>query len=201
MKCFNFPNSNPLRQPADGGPNSSFTLIELVVVIAISGMISAMVLVNMRAGGRSTDLNSITEKMAGVIKQAQSMSLVGQKINNARSVGGYGIYVDTSTTPHSYKFFANTNNPTSGAGYYEYDASDTVIQNFSFLEQIDSTPTHVSIVFVPPRATIYVGKGSGGSILQLADRLLITLTHTAANFSNYIRVNSQGEVNVTKIDE
>ena len=49
----------------------SFTLIELMVVIAISGMIATMVFVSMRSGGRSGDVNATAEKLAGVIKQTQ----------------------------------------------------------------------------------------------------------------------------------
>ncbi len=175
----------------------AFTLIELMVVIAISAMVATMVFVNMRSGGRSGDINASAEKLAGVVKQAQMMSLSGKLINESRPVGGYGVYIDTLTSPHSYKLFADIFNVSNR----EYDSgNDTVIQTIEFGEQIESTPSQTSIIFVPPRGTIYVSAGEGGSLLTGSDTALILLQHIDANFYAYVRINSQGEIDVRKTE-
>ncbi len=178
--------------------NKGFTLIELMIVISISALIGGAVFVNMRVGGRSIDLNSSAEKMAGIIRQAQMMALSGKQINSSRPDGGYGVYFDISTTPDSYKLFANT----SEAGSYEYDVNDTEIQTFTLPEQVNMTPSDsiISIIFKPPYGPIYISSGSGGVPLTDTDRVLILLQHLDTNFYAYVRVNSQGEVDVRKIE-
>jgi len=175
----------------------AFTLIELMVVIAISAVVATMVFSNMRSGGRAGDVNASAEKLAGVVKQAQMMSLSGKLVDESRPTGGYGVYIDTLTSPHSYKLFADTFN----VGNHEYDSgNDTVIQTIEFGEQIDSTPSQTSIIFIPPRGTIWVSVGAGGSLLTGSDTALVLLQHIDANFYAYVRINSQGEIDVRKTE-
>lgn len=175
----------------------AFTLIELMVVIAISAMVATMVFSNMRSAGRSGDVNASAEKLGGVIKQAQMMSLSGKLIDGSRPAGGYGIYIDTTSSPHSYKLFADTFNVSN----HEYDSgNDTVIQTIEFGEKIESTPSQTSIIFIPPRGTIYVSSGVGGSLLTGSDTALILLQHIDINFYAYVRVNSQGEIDIRKTE-
>ena len=177
--------------------NHSFTLVELIVVVAITGIIAVMVFANMRSGGRSVDVNSAAEKLAGIIKQAQMMALSGKQISGSRPDYGYGVYLDTSTSPDSYKLFINDFNVNN----YEYDAgSDTVIQSFDLPEQISLTTNYTSIIFKPPRGEIWVSNGSGGSKLTGATTVLISLQHVDINFYAYVGVNSQGEIDVRKTE-
>ena len=171
----------------------SFTLIELLVVVAITGMIAGLIFANLRAGGHVSDINADAEKLSEIIKQAQMMSLSGKQIAGVRPDGGYGIYLDTSTSPHSYKLFVND----SLVSNYEYDASDTLIRQFYLVEQISfDSIGHTSILFIPPKGTIYVSTGTGGSVLSANS--LITLKHLV-NLYTYVEVNAQGQVDVRKI--
>jgi len=176
-----------------------FTLIELMVVVAITVIISTMVLANMKIGGRSRDVNSSAEKIAGVLKQAQMMALTGKTMGGARPDYGYGVYFDTSTDPDSYYLFVNDND---GANYQYDSGSDTIIQSFTLSRQVNfkTPPTYTSIIFVPPRKKVYVSNGAGGAELTGAEILLITLTHEDINFSAYVRINSQGEIDVRKTE-
>ena len=180
--------------------NKGFTLIEMMVVLAITGIVAAMVFANMRAGGRYMDTNSAAEKLGGVIKQAQMMALSGKRIGGSRSDQGYGVYLDTVTNPDydSYILFANTSNPEGHE--YEYDASDTIIQTFNFMDELSLTTDYTSIIFIPPYGTVYVSNGSGGSELTGSSTVSITLVHTDVNFYAWVGVNSQGEINVAKTE-
>ncbi len=170
-----------------------------MVVIAISAIVATMVFSNMRSGGRSGDVNASTEKLAGVIKQAQMMSLSGKLINESRPAGGYGIYFDTSTSPDSYILFADIF-PVAEVNY-EYDSgNDTIIQTINLGEQIGIIPSQTSIIFTPPKGIIYVSAGAGASLLTGSDTVLILIQHLDTNFYAYVRVNSQGEIDVRKTE-
>ncbi len=168
---------------------SAFTLIEMLIVIIITGIIASMVVANMRSGGRSIDIKSDAEKLAGIIKQAQMMSLSGEQFGSpaARPDGGYGVYVTTS----SYKLFINDNAPSS----HQYDdGSDTVVQSFDFTTGVEaSSIDHSYIIFVSPQGTIYVTPGNeltGGSTSS------IILEQTQETLHAYIKLNSQGNIDV-----
>jgi len=178
-----------------------FTLIELMVVVAISGIVATMVFTNMRSGGRSGDINASAEKLAGVIKQAQMMALSGKRIDEERPAGGYGVYLDTSTDPDSYILFADI----FGVDNHKYDSgSDTIIQTIELGEQISiSTVAGYSIIFVPPRNSIYVSIGTGinGEPFDVSDDpVVISLVHLDVNFYAWVGINSQGEIDVRKTE-
>jgi len=168
---------------------AGFTIVELIVVVAITAILAAMVFANMRHGGRTIDLNSDAEKLATVIKQAQMMALSGEKVDSSRADDGYGVYFDT---PNSYKLFANTY---SGPSHLYEDGQDMLIREFDLTAKVTVSPDDTSIIFVPPRGTIYVDGVLlvGGSISK------ITLTQTENDSKMCVEVNSQGKVDVYKL--
>ncbi len=74
----------------------AFTLIELIVVVAIVGLISGLFLAHYHSGEQVSDLQTYTQKIVSILKQAQSWALTGQETNGLRP--GYGIYFSDSQT-------------------------------------------------------------------------------------------------------
>ncbi|MDD5625896.1 MAG: prepilin-type N-terminal cleavage/methylation domain-containing protein [Patescibacteria group bacterium] len=170
---------------------TGFTLIELVVVISITALIAGMVFSNMRSGGRSVNINSDAEKLAGIIKQAQMMSLSGQQIGGVRP-DGFGVYV----TADSYKLFADTY---QSSNHLYTEGQDTVIQSFDFTQYVEASPTGTTIIFTPPQGIIYIFDPDHPSEGQLlTTNQLITLTQTEENLNAYVKVKAYGEVDVRK---
>ena len=166
---------------------AGFTLIELIVVVAITGIIATLVFANLKGGGRSMDLNSDTEKLAGVLKRAQMMSLSGERVDTTRPAG-YGVYITTA----SYKLFTDDN-----SNHQYDDGTDTIIQNFNFIANVEAKSIgHSYIIFVPPKGTVYV---TPGNKLTGSSTSLINLNQTDENLNAYVRINSQGEIDVRKI--
>lgn len=171
--------------------SKGFTLVEILVVIAITALISGMVISNMRKGGEVSDLRSSAQKLTEVVKQAQMMAFSGKQISGVRIDGGYGVYVNDTEDPSSYKLFVNDYQPDS----YAFESDDTVLKDFKlskdvFLSQVD----HYFIIFVPPGRNIYVGTTSPGTLLTSDS--LVTLKHEIGRYA-YIEINSQGRINLT----
>ncbi len=177
--------------------NKGFTLIEIMVVIAITALIGGMVLANMRSGGEVIDLKNSAQKLTEIIKQAQMMAYSGKQINGQRADYGYGVYVNDVSTPSSYKLFINDNNGTN----YAYSEGDTIIKEFHlsnniYLDAVD----HYFVIFVPPGRPpgekTYVGTTTSGSLLKdSGGRSLVHIKHKIGR-SAYIRINSQGRINL-----
>ena len=164
--------------------NQSFTIIEMIVVLSITVFLAALLTANMRSGGDSMDLTSEAQKLAGVIRQAQMMALTGKQIELSRQKYGYGVYVDST----SYVLFAND---FDGASYLYNDGDDTIIQSFSFPDNIEMTsPTDpFSVIFTPPLAEMHSSIGIGFS-------LNVVLTNTLINLNKFLRITSYGEVDI-----
>ncbi len=164
--------------------NKSFTVIEMLVVLGITAFIAVLLIVNMRSGGEGMDLTSEAQKFGGVVRQAQMMALTGRHINSSRPTYGYGIYVDST----SYKLFMNNHD---GASYAYDDGNDTIIQSFSFPDNIEITVPDpaFSLIFTPPLGEVHA---------SVALPLNITLTYVTINLNRFLRITSYGEVDVFK---
>jgi len=174
----------------------AFTLIEIIVVISITAMLSGMIFANIRSGGEVSDLRASSQKLTEIFKQAQMMAFSGKQIAGLRADGGYGVYVNDTTTPSVYRLFVNDNDISN---YAYNEGSDTVLREFElsnnvFLDAVD----HFFIIFVPPSGDIYVGTQSPGSLLSLDEgkNSLLTLRHRGINRYAYIEINSQGQIDL-----
>ncbi|MCF7907239.1 prepilin-type N-terminal cleavage/methylation domain-containing protein [Patescibacteria group bacterium] len=179
-KIFRNLNSQVFKRPSD--QRGSFTLVEMVVVLGITAFLAALLIANMRSGGEDMDLTAEAQKLAGIVRQAQMMSLTGQQVNDSRSAYGYGVYVDDT----SYSIFSNDYDGSA----YAYDAGgDTVIRSFNFLENIEMTNpgSPFYIIFTPPLGEIYASDPLP---------LNVALTYTSVNLNRYLRISSYGEVDI-----
>lgn len=159
----------------------AFTLVELIVVISITGLLAALVFASMRSGGRIVDLKSDSQKLAGVFKTAQMNALSGKQTDTTRPQG-YGVYV----TETSYILFADV-----GDNNKYVAGEDIDIQTFDFTEHVTAFEIdNASTVFEIPTGDVYV---NGASLTGLN---IIELEHAGLSDVIYIKINKQGEINI-----
>lgn len=71
---------------------NGFTLIELIVVIAIIGFFSSFLLINFRSNQKVSEVRQQALLVVDLIKQAQTMALSGQLVEGVKPIG-YGAAV------------------------------------------------------------------------------------------------------------
>ena len=81
---------------------SGFTLMELMVVIAIVGIMTGIGTVSFSSARRATALNSAQDEIISAIKLAQSYALQGKTYGSNQKPDGYGFEF---TDNNSYKIF------------------------------------------------------------------------------------------------
>jgi len=150
---------------------SGFTLVELLVIIFIIGIITAVVVVNFRAGDKRKALQMGVEEVNSLIRDAQSRSLSGQTDKEGNfPEGGWGVYLGLNnryvilfkddngdqnyTGPKTYPFGDNKEIATEYVNHVKLRdnlAIDKIFKNKKVLPE-------VAIVFVPPRPAMYFAK-------------------------------------------
>jgi len=79
---------------------NGFTLIELIVVIAIIGFFSSFLLINFRSNQKVSEVRQQALIVVDLIKQAQTMALSGQVVEGIRQVGyGAGVICLNNNNP------------------------------------------------------------------------------------------------------
>jgi len=79
------------------------TLIELIIVIAVLGILSAVAVSGFFYFKKKTGLDAVVQEIISVLKLAQNKTL-SSELNSP-----FGVYIDTSTNPHRYVLFKGTN--------------------------------------------------------------------------------------------
>lgn len=147
---------------------AGFTITEMIVVLAIIGLIAGLTLVNYRAHERQLVLESETQKLVSVLRQIQMMALAKPVVDSEPPQGGYGFY----WIANSYLTFAEIYPPSPN---YQYDTGqDKIIQNFSFPSSIVAQATWQNLIFKPPKAEIYLN----GVLLSGAETITLTNSQT-----------------------
>jgi prepilin-type N-terminal cleavage/methylation domain-containing protein len=110
--------------------NSGFTLIELVVVVAIIVIVTGVILTNLPAFRSKISLDLIAEEVAITIRQAQVYG-IGTREFGQRNFPSHGIFF-SKDTPESFILFADVCGPNSRAvpdGVYQEVADKCVADN------------------------------------------------------------------------
>lgn len=82
-----------------------FTFVEIMVAIAIFGLLSLTVLANFRSSVGRTDVNVLVSKIRGDIEKVRTMGFSGAVLSDGTfPSGGYGIHFDTSS-PNQYVLY------------------------------------------------------------------------------------------------
>ena len=167
---------------------SGFTLIELIVSIAIIGFVTTIGVVNYRSANKSSVLQLEAYKAATDIRRAQNMALGAIEFNfnpSARVPDAWGVYFD-SASADSYIIFADQDNNQI------YNSGDGIFATVNLKNNIvlDITGS-VNVAFVPPDPTTYLNGLSGGEAgINLKDQ---------AGNKYEIKVNVLGLIDVNKL--
>jgi len=146
--------------------NKGFTLIEVMIVIAIIGILSAIFILNYQSFRRQLALKRSAVKLAQDIRRVQEMAMAAEeclKCGGGVPSRGYGIYlrkVPPSKIHTSYILFANEKDTDENYFYYD-QGEDTTIEVISLEPGVkikNINFPHLNIVFTPPDPTVFIGK-------------------------------------------
>lgn len=185
--------------------NGGFTLIEMLIVVAISAMLASMAISYGGVERDQTELSIEKTKVAEFIFQARSLSLATYRNNSASAnTCGYGVLIDNPQNTYSIFAYdpvgAGVRCPSEGdvaydTGSYPIIGNDS--KNTDEAWQVHpqggiTISSAASIVFFfPPNPDTFIYDAGGNPI----DQASITLTTPDNKASATVFVNSAGQVN------
>lgn len=149
-----------------------FTLVEMIVVIAILAMLSVLVVANFRNSEKINAVRLGAEQFVGALREAQNYAMAQKRIGDPPTsevpAGGFGVSVRKLQPPFvNYTLFADTDGI---AGYNA--AKDITIRSetlpryaqFTSMRADDVEKDEFSVIFLPPAAAVVFGDLGGGLV-------------------------------------
>lgn len=185
--------------------NRGITLIEVLTVVSVMVILSAITFGNYKGGNDSLALDRAAQKLAQDFRRVNEKAASGFEWGTYHS---YGIYFDTSTNDQQYIVYGNDILfPNKAYESGDDDIKETIViekevKICSIKEKVLSTNTEntvepglMSVCFVPPRPTVFMDEVGSDREISI---VLAPATENCATpaKSKTIKVNSIGRVDV-----
>lgn len=179
----------------------SFTLVELLVVVAIIILLSAIILPNYRAAATQFALERSAHKMAQDIRRAAEMAMSAKECTHPTvcpgggvPTGGYGIYFNQSE-PDSYIIYADKSAPNERRNPTGNEDIDTIlIEKGVIINSV--SPAQVSINFKPPAPKISLKDNVGSDNDNVENVEIEIALKDDLSKKKIIKVNKAGLIDV-----
>lgn len=192
------------------GLRSGFTLVEILVVIAISVLLSGLAIGYSNISRNEITLTVESAKIAQFILQAKQLAIAthaGDSGNGSPVYCGYGVVFNTLTSPQTYSIFAYspvsspvrcpappvTNIPVDQMKEYSRDVWRIAVSPGVVL-QTQQSDVLSAVLFYPPVPTTYLSS-DGVNFPFPASTHKVYLTTADGKGSATISVNAGGQVN------
>lgn len=167
--------------------NRGFTLVELLVVISITILLSTLVLANYRGGESQLALQRSANKLAQDVRRAEEMAM-SAKEHQGNVPPGYGIYLEENN--NYYLLYADIHENE------KYDGADQIVEEIYLESKVyikDVQPASLSINFKPPDPEVKIS----GQVIDDANLATIILSlKTDSTKEKIIKVNKAGLIYV-----
>lgn len=179
------------------------TLIELLTVVSIILILSAVVFGNYRIGNNAQALDRAAQKLAQDFRRVNELSISGKGLSS--SLNAYGIYFDRTTAASS-KTYIVYKNAVNGTVYtYNTGApADTIDQTINIEKGVKICDilgngtggiNTISVAFVPPEPVVYMDANYAN--YETTIKLGIESDNCAATAKfKYVKINNVGRVDV-----
>lgn len=173
--------------------NKGFTLIELMVCIAIVAILSAVVFVSFRGGEERLSLQRSIYILAQDLRRAQEMALAATEQEGGVPQGGYGIYF-SDEQKKQYVFFADKD----GDGQKDSGEEFEVIKLPKKIELAGNSLywNILTIIFRPPDPTTIVGNAAGPSTQSQVTIFLRQEGGVCPDDCQGVNVNTAGRIEI-----
>lgn len=183
---------------------NGFTMVEIVVMLAIITAISGAVLVNFSGLNEGGALNRSARELALNIRRAQNSSLAVTEIaagDPPVKTISPAVGVELTRNQSAYFLFADLDSPTPRdyrySGSYEKIGQDEIFQRNVKISSLTApgggTYSKVNLVFNAPEASLVIADSSG---LSIGNTLLITLTAPTTGQTKTITVRTSGQISI-----
>jgi prepilin-type N-terminal cleavage/methylation domain-containing protein len=170
--------------------NNGFSLVELLVVMAIMMVLFFSVYINQRNSQPQYLLRQGEQKLASDLRRAQNMAMSGSNLSG--NYYGYGIYLQTNS--NSYILYGErTDTGADSTIYNSSGAVDTIIETISFPRsvKINSSPfpsDQAHIFFKSPDPTTTISDGADPTKTSVS----IVLKADGSSATRNVQVTSAG---------
>ncbi|MFY9462276.1 MAG: type II secretion system protein [Candidatus Sungiibacteriota bacterium] len=178
-----------------------FTMVEVVIMLGIIIIVSAIVLVSFPSVSANINLQKSVQQLALRFRQAQSQALAVRQVQGPFGPvvpPAVGVYISTADPTH-YIVFADIC-PSAPNNNKIYDAGcDIIIETMSLergvriIELVDEAAQNqsaVSVVFTVPEASATVYNASG----SIGESILVKLRTDSGNLTKAVRARTSGQV-------